>query len=79
MSGSGTKLKVLIATPGALMLPVIGFIAVWLRYRHMPKQILPKGWLTLALWMSAAVMAFMTTPCRRASPPGWTRVFFGRR
>ena len=44
----------------ALMLPVIGFIAVWLRYRHLPKQILPKGWLTLALWVSAAVMAFMT-------------------
>ena len=44
----------------ALMLPVIGFVAVWLRYRHMPRQILPKGWLTLALWVSAAVMAVMT-------------------
>lgn len=44
----------------ALMLPVIGFVTVWLRYRHMPKQILPKGWLTLALWISAVVMAVMT-------------------
>ena len=44
----------------ALMLPVIGFVTVWLRYRHMPKQILPKGWLTLALWVSATVMAVMT-------------------
>ncbi|MCY4587210.1 MAG: Nramp family divalent metal transporter [Bryobacterales bacterium] len=44
----------------ALMLPVIGFVAVWLRYRHMPRQILPKGWLTLALWVSAVVMAVMT-------------------
>ncbi len=43
----------------ALMLPVIGFVAVYLRHRHMPKQILPKGWLTLALWVSAAVMAIM--------------------
>jgi hypothetical protein len=42
------------------MLPVIGFVTVWLRYRHMPKQILPKGWLTLALWVSATVMAVMT-------------------
>ncbi|HUG82054.1 MAG TPA: Nramp family divalent metal transporter [Bryobacterales bacterium] len=44
----------------ALMLPVIGFVTVWLRYRHMPKQVLPKGWLTLALWVSATVMAVMT-------------------
>ncbi|MDA1315918.1 MAG: Nramp family divalent metal transporter [Acidobacteria bacterium] len=44
----------------ALMLPVIGFVTVWLRYRHMPKQVLPKGWLTLALWLSAVVMAVMT-------------------
>ncbi len=44
----------------ALMLPVIGFVTVWLRYRHMPKQVLPKGWLTLALWVSAVVMAVMT-------------------
>ena len=43
----------------ALMLPVIGFVTVYLRHRHMPRQILPKGWLTLALWVSAVVMAFM--------------------
>ena len=43
----------------ALMLPVIGFVTVYLRHRHMPKQVLPKGWLTLALWASAAIMALM--------------------
>ena len=43
----------------AFMLPVIGFCTIYLRYRHMPKQILPKGWLTLALWVSAVVMAVM--------------------
>ena len=43
----------------AAMLPIIGFVTVFLRYRHMPKQILPKGWLTLALWVSAVVMAVM--------------------
>jgi Mn2+/Fe2+ NRAMP family transporter len=41
----------------AIMLPIIGFYTVYLRYRHMPKLILPKGWITLALWVSSAVMA----------------------
>ena len=41
----------------AFMLPVIGFAAVYLRYKHMPSSILPKGWVTLALWISASVMA----------------------
>ena len=43
----------------AFMLPVIGFAAVYLRYKHMPSSILPKGWVTLALWISASVMAVM--------------------
>jgi Mn2+/Fe2+ NRAMP family transporter len=43
----------------AFMLPVIGFAAVYLRYRHMPDSVLPKGWITLALWVSAVVMAVM--------------------
>ena len=43
----------------ALMLPVIGFAVVYLRYRHMPNMILPKPWLTFALWVSAIVMTVM--------------------
>jgi hypothetical protein len=44
----------------AVMLPIIGFAAVYLRYRHMPRLIVPKPWLTFALWVSATVMAVMT-------------------
>ncbi len=43
----------------AIMLPVIAFFTVYLRYRHMPKQILPKPWVTVALWLSALFMAVM--------------------
>ena len=43
----------------AFMLPVIGFAAVYLRYTHMPASVLPKEWITLALWVSAVVMAVM--------------------
>ena len=43
----------------ALMLPVIGFVTLYLRYRHLPQSIAPKGWLTLALWVSAVVMGVM--------------------
>jgi hypothetical protein len=40
----------------ALMLPVIGFSAVYLRYRELPRELAPKGWITLALWATSAVM-----------------------
>lgn len=43
----------------AIMLPVIAFFTVYLRYRHMPQQILPKPWVTVALWLSALFMAVM--------------------
>ncbi len=43
----------------ATMLPIIGFFTIYLRYRHMPKSILPKGWITLALWVTSAIMAVM--------------------
>ena len=43
----------------ASMLPLIGFATVYLRYKRMPPKIAPKGWLTLALWVSAAIMAIM--------------------
>ena len=46
-------------TAEALLLPVVGFSTIYLRYKHLPKAILPKGWLTLGLWVTSVVMAFM--------------------
>ncbi len=43
----------------AIMLPVIGGFALFLRYRRMPSSILPKGWVTLMLWVSAVLMALL--------------------
>ncbi|MEZ5397266.1 MAG: Nramp family divalent metal transporter [Bryobacterales bacterium] len=43
----------------ASMLPLIGFATLYLRYRRLPGKIAPPGWLSLALWISAAVMAIM--------------------
>lgn len=43
----------------AIMLPVIGGFAIYLRYKRMPTSILPKTWITLMLWVSAALMALL--------------------
>ena len=43
----------------ALMLPILSFSVLYLRYRHLPKSIAPKGWITLTLWVTSAVMAVM--------------------
>ena len=43
----------------AIMLPVIGFIALYLRYKRTPARILPSGWITLGLWVSAVTMALI--------------------
>ena len=43
----------------AIMLPVIGGFAIYLRYKRMPTSILPKAWITLMLWVSAALMALL--------------------
>ena len=43
----------------AIMLPVIGGFTLYLRYRRMPSRILPKGWVTLMLWVSAVLMALL--------------------
>lgn len=43
-----------------LGLPFLAFAALYLRYRHLPTSILPKAWLTLALWASATVIAVIT-------------------
>ena len=43
----------------AIMLPVIGGFAIYLRYKRMPTSVLPKTWITLMLWVSAALMALL--------------------
>ena len=40
----------------AAMLPIIAFSTLYLRYTHMPKPILPKLWITLALWASSFII-----------------------
>ena len=43
----------------ALMLPIIAAATLYLRYVHLPRRILPKGWITLALWVTTALTAVM--------------------
>ena len=40
----------------ALLLPVVALATIYLRYVHVPKAILPKGWITLALWVTSLVI-----------------------
>ena len=41
----------------ALMLPIVGFSVLYLRYHHLPEAVAPKGWITLALWVASAITA----------------------
>jgi Mn2+/Fe2+ NRAMP family transporter len=43
----------------AMMLPVIGLGAVYLRHRHLPKDIQPSQWVTVGLWVAAAVITWL--------------------
>jgi hypothetical protein len=43
----------------ATMLPIIGLYTLYLRYKRMPGRVLPKGWITLGLWVSALLMVVM--------------------
>jgi manganese transport protein len=43
----------------AMMLPVIGIGAVYLRHRHLPKDIQPSRWVTVGLWVATAVIAWL--------------------
>ena len=40
-------------------LPIVSFATLYLRYVHLPKTIVPKGWITLALWIASVVMLVM--------------------
>ncbi len=43
----------------ALMLPIVGFSILYLRYVHLPESLVPKGWVTLALWVASVITAVM--------------------
>ncbi len=43
----------------AAMLPIIAISTIYLRYRHLPKAVLPKGWITFALWVTTAIIVVM--------------------
>jgi amino acid transporter len=43
----------------AMMLPVIGIGAVYLRHRHLPKDIRPSRWVTVGLWVATALIVWL--------------------
>jgi manganese transport protein len=44
----------------ALLLPVIAFAAIWLRYRRLDHKLVPSGWLDAWLWLSATLTIVVT-------------------
>jgi hypothetical protein len=55
--GSPVRMVVAGGLAQALMLPLIGLAAVYLRHRRVPKDLQPSPLTTAALWLSAIVMA----------------------
>jgi len=43
----------------ALMLPVIAIGALYLRYRRLPQEVLPRPWITLGLWVASILTICM--------------------
>ena len=43
----------------ALLLPIVGLAPLYLRYFHLPKEISPKTWITVALWASTLTMLIL--------------------
>lgn len=44
----------------AMMLPIIGIGTIYLRHRHLPKEIRPARWVTVCLWLATVVMIWLT-------------------
>jgi hypothetical protein len=44
----------------SIMLPVVGFAAVYLRHRHLPREIAPPWFVTAGLWAASAIMLAAT-------------------
>jgi Mn2+/Fe2+ NRAMP family transporter len=43
----------------AMMLPVIGVSALYLRHRHLPREIAPSRWVTIGLWIATAIIVWL--------------------
>jgi Mn2+/Fe2+ NRAMP family transporter len=43
----------------AMMLPVIGLGVVYLRHRHLPKDIQPSRWVTVGLWVATTLIVWL--------------------
>lgn len=44
----------------AMMLPIIGISTLYLRHRHLPKEITPPLWVTIFLWFATGVIVWLT-------------------
>jgi Mn2+/Fe2+ NRAMP family transporter len=53
---SPVKMVVAGGVAQALMLPIIAAGALYLRYRHLPKEVIPRRWVTLGLWFASGVI-----------------------
>ncbi|MDX2032450.1 MAG: Nramp family divalent metal transporter [Blastocatellia bacterium] len=43
----------------AMMLPVIGIGTLYLRHRHLPREILPSRWVTIFLWIATIIIVWL--------------------
>jgi hypothetical protein len=43
-----------------MMLPIIGISTLFLRHRHLPKEIAPSPWVTAFLWFATIVIICLT-------------------
>jgi len=44
----------------AMMLPIIGISTLYLRHRHLPKEIRPSPWVTVFLWVATGIIIWLT-------------------
>jgi manganese transport protein len=53
---SPVKMVVIGGVAQALMLPIIGISALYLRHRRLPSEVAPSRWITFAVWIATAVI-----------------------
>jgi manganese transport protein len=56
---SPVKMVVVGGVAQALMLPIIGIGTLYLRHRHLPSEISPPLWITVAVWVATVVIVLM--------------------
>jgi manganese transport protein len=53
---SPVKMVVAGGVAQALTLPIIAIGALYLRHRHLPKEVVPRRWMTVGLWVASALI-----------------------